>query len=68
MFRFLNHSSFIIGNILVDPWFKDNIFLKGWNLLKEFDYDINKLSYEYLFISHEHPDHFHIPTLNLAEL
>lgn len=63
MFRFLNHASCIMGNVLVDPWFKGDIFLNGWNLLKEFDYDINKLSYEYIFISHEHPDHFHIPTL-----
>ena len=63
MFRFLNHSSFIMDSILVDPWFKDSIFLNGWNLLKEFEYDINKMYYEYIFISHEHPDHFHIPTL-----
>ena len=63
MFRFLNHSSFIVGNILVDPWFKESVFLNSWNLLKEFDYDINKLKYEYIYLSHEHPDHFHIPTL-----
>ena len=60
MFRFLNHSSFIMDSILVDPWFKDSIFLNGWNLLKEFEYDINKMYYEYIYISHEHPDHFHI--------
>ena len=63
MFRFLNHSSFVMDSILVDPWFKDSIFLNGWNLLKEFEYDINKMYYEYIWISHEHPDHFHIPTL-----
>ena len=63
MFRFLNHSSFIMDSILVDPWFKGSIFLNGWNLLKEFEYDINKMYYEYIYISHEHPDHFHIPTL-----
>lgn len=63
MFRFLNHASFLVDDILVDPWFDDSIFLNGWNLLKKFDYDINKLSYQYIFISHEHPDHFHIPTL-----
>ena len=63
MFRFLNHASFLVDDILVDPWFDDSIFLNGWNLLKNFDYDINRLSYQYIFISHEHPDHFHIPTL-----
>ena len=28
-------------------------------------HDINELEYDYIWISHEHPDHFSIPTLNL---
>ena len=60
MFKFYNHSTFLIDNILVDPWFKGEIFLNGWNLLKELDYDINRILFDYIFISHEHPDHFHI--------
>ena len=63
MFKFYNHSTFLIDDILVDPWFKGEIFLNGWNLLKELDYDINRIRFDYIFISHEHPDHFHIPTL-----
>lgn len=63
MFKFYNHSTFLIDDILVDPWFKGEIFLNGWNLLKEIDYDINRIRFDYIFISHEHPDHFHIPTL-----
>ena len=54
MFKFYNHSTFLIDNILVDPWFKGEIFLNGWNLLKELDYDINRILFDYIFISHEH--------------
>ena len=63
MIKFLNHASFIVDNILVDPWFEGSVFLNGWNLLKKIKYNINKLKYDYIFISHEHPDHFDIKTL-----
>ena len=65
--KFLNHSSVILGSkevkILCDPWFNGNAF-NGWSLLHDQSHDINSLSYDYIWISHEHPDHFSIPTLS----
>ena len=63
MFKFYNHASFLLDDILVDPWFSDSVFLSSWDLLSELKYNINAINFNYLFISHEHPDHFHIPTL-----
>lgn len=65
--NFLNHSSVILSSkevrILCDPWFKGSAF-NGWSLLHDQSHDINSLSYDYIWISHEHPDHFSIPTLS----
>ena len=66
--KFLNHSSLIIGTeetlILCDPWFKGSAFNNGWRLLYEDSHDINQIIFDYIWISHEHPDHFSIPTLS----
>ena len=66
--KFLNHSSVIIEHkkikILCDPWFKGKAFNDSWKLLYENSHDINKLDFDYIWISHEHPDHFSIATLN----
>jgi len=65
---FLNHSSLIVESeetkILCDPWFKGSAFNNGWRLLFEDSHNINQVKYDYIWISHEHPDHFSIPTLN----
>jgi UDP-MurNAc hydroxylase len=65
--KFLNHSSLIIETneikILCDPWFKGTAFQDGWSLLFENSHNINNLDFDYIWISHEHPDHFSIPTL-----
>lgn len=65
--QFLNHSCVLItdGNtrILCDPWFKGSAFHNGWSLLHENSHDINSLGFDYIWLSHEHPDHFSIPTL-----
>lgn len=65
--EFINHASILIesnaGNILCDPWYEGAIFNKGWNLIVESDPAIieNKLdNVKYIWISHEHPDHFSI--------
>lgn len=64
---FVNHASVKISNsetsILTDPWYQGNAFNKGWLLLYENnDSEIIKILSEidYIWISHEHPDHFSI--------
>ena len=65
--RFVNHASVLINQgkkgILCDPWYSSYAFHKGWNLLFENSAQdiievINKTSF--IWISHEHPDHFSI--------
>ncbi len=65
--QFLNHSSYIISSpktrILCDPWFKGTAFSDGWSLLYDNSHNINNLEFDYIWLSHEHPDHFSVPTL-----
>jgi hypothetical protein len=68
--EFVNHASFVLDDgqgvrLLADPWLDGLVFNRGWKLLSpsrftEADFD----SITHLWISHEHPDHFHPPTLN----
>ena len=68
--RFVNHSSFIIEHngvsIISDPWLEGKVFNNGWDLISK-----TKLLYEdfkdinYIWFSHEHPDHFYPPNLKL---
>jgi len=66
--EFLNHSCLIVksGNtkILCDPWFTGPAFNNSWRLLYEDSHNINQIECDYVWISHEHPDHFSIPTLS----
>ena len=66
--RFLNHSciELVAPNTIIscDPWFRGTAFTDGWSLLNDKSHNINKLSFDYIWISHEHPDHFSIPTLS----
>ena len=64
---FVNHASVLLEyqgvGILSDPWFEGDAFHKGWNLLHENDaLDILSLLKKttYIWISHEHPDHFSV--------
>lgn len=65
--RFLNHSCVLVETettrILCDPWFHGTAFDDGWRLLYEESHDINDIACDWIWISHEHPDHFSIPTL-----
>jgi UDP-MurNAc hydroxylase len=64
---FLNHSSVLVSDgstrILCDPWFEGSAFQNGWRLLHENSHRINELEFDHAWISHEHPDHFSVPTL-----
>lgn len=64
----ISHASVLIETgdaaVLTDPWFTGTAFNDSWELLvpaatEVIDYD----RITHMWISHEHPDHFHIPTL-----
>lgn len=65
--QFLNHSSLLVTDaetrVLCDPWYKGAAFQDGWSLLCDESHDINNLDFDYIWISHEHPDHFSIETI-----
>lgn len=66
--EFVNHSSFIIHykekRIICDPWIEGSVFNNGWSLISK-----SKFTYEdfarinYIWFSHEHPDHFYPPNI-----
>ena len=65
--QLINHSSVLINNddlkILTDPWYSGSAFNDGWSLLYENKpEDIKKIldNLNYIFLSHEHPDHFSV--------
>mgnify|MGYP001217692355 CR=1 FL=1 len=74
--QFINHASVFFEyqsvGILSDPWYEGDAFHKGWNLLVENnENDVLKVleKTNYIWISHEHPDHFSIKFfLKYAEL
>ena len=71
---FINHASYVVESdnsiLIVDPWVEGGAFDNGWSLL---DKSItNKMLVEYLtktnkdkfiWLSHEHSDHFSVPFL-----
>ena len=66
--QFVNHASFVASTdharIISDPWLEGRAFNDGWALLceSEFSYeDFREITH--IWFSHEHPDHFHPPTL-----
>ena len=65
--KLINHSSVLIKHdeikLLTDPWYNGSAFNNGWSLLYENSFEeINEVltNLNYIFISHEHPDHFSI--------
>lgn len=74
MFTFINHASYTIQTaqsvLLVDPWVEGYAFDKGWALLDKSTSNERLLSFLssldkkiYLWISHEHSDHFSVSFL-----
>jgi UDP-MurNAc hydroxylase len=66
--KLISHASVVIKSqnchIWTDPWLFGTAFNNSWAQypapqINESDYE----SINYIWISHEHPDHFHIPTL-----
>ena len=64
----ISHSSVLIEEgpiaLLTDPWFMGEVFNESWSLLCPSELtpkDLQRVTH--IWISHEHPDHFHFPTL-----
>src|SRR5258708_2248069 len=64
--RFVEHASILIEcqnrTILCDPWFVSKVFNDGWALVSPASPPPSS-TVDYIWISHEHPDHFNFPTL-----
>jgi UDP-MurNAc hydroxylase len=67
--EFVNHAAFVVDGgqgvrLLSDPWLDGLVFNRGWKLLSPSRFsEADFGSITHLWISHEHPDHFHPPTL-----
>jgi len=65
--QLISHASVVVRtdvSIWTDPWLFGKAFNDSWSLLPPPAMDESLYeSTDYIFISHEHPDHFHIPTL-----
>ena len=61
--EFVTHASFILNfnsvKIMNDPWLFGNAFNDGWRLICDYRFDMKRFTeIDYIWISHEHPDHF----------
>jgi UDP-MurNAc hydroxylase len=66
--HFVGHACVVVEcsgtSILMDPWLSGKIFNNSWTLRPQPVLDAALLDrVDYLWISHEHPDHCHFPTL-----
>jgi UDP-MurNAc hydroxylase len=63
---FISHASFTVESngitLLCDPWLFGKAFNEGWALLSPAA-AVPWERIEYIWISHQHPDHLHFPTL-----
>ncbi len=64
--RFVSHASFSVESggitLLTDPWLFGKAFNQGWALLSPAA-TVPWEKIDYVWISHQHPDHLHFPTL-----
>ncbi len=71
--RWINHATVIIEcnglKLMTDPWLFGPAFLTGWWLASTSPVDSIQLLKEvdYVYISHNHPDHLHAETLSLLD-
>jgi hypothetical protein len=66
--QLVSHASVIVDSgdtrIWTDPWLISKVFNDSWTMTPEPAWDTRALdTIDYVWISHEHPDHFNIPTL-----
>ena len=71
---FINHASYVIETdnslLIVDPWVEGGAFDNGWSLLDKsitnkvlLEYLTNTKKAKFIWLSHEHSDHFSVPLL-----
>jgi len=64
--RFVSHASFSVESngttLLCDPWLFGKAFNHGWALVSP-PAPVPWETIDYVWISHQHPDHLHFPTL-----
>jgi UDP-MurNAc hydroxylase len=69
--QFIGHASFSIAThgrkIVCDPWLSGKVFNDSWAQICT-PAPVDWSTVDYLWISHEHPDHFHFPTLKSIPL
>ena len=69
--EFINHACYIVDTgkvrILCDPWLHGEAFDRGWKHFMKTPVHINELDYDYIWISHEHPDHFSVRDIKEIE-
>ena len=67
----LAHASFFLTagetRLLFDPWLVGNTYWGAWQHYPRHHVNIENLSPTHVAITHPHPDHFHLPTLNRLE-
>ena len=77
-FTFVNHAGFMVQNdsavLLADPWVEGSAFNNGWSLLDRSTGNaalvaaLNETALPvFIWISHEHPDHFSIGLIKLLK-
>lgn len=71
--RYLNHATVEVNynglSLITDPWLFGPAFMTGWWLDKPSTEDSLAIlqNADYIYISHNHPDHLHPETLNLLD-
>ncbi len=68
--QLISHACVIVETvdckILMDPWVFSQVFNDSWTLFPEPKFEESMLAdVDFMWISHEHPDHFNIPTLRM---
>lgn len=60
--QLINHACVLISagpvRLLCDPWLTQSAFNHGWDLLVPSPLSLADINFNYLWYSHEHPDHF----------
>ncbi len=65
--QLLSHASFLLSagesRILFDPWLEGPAYWGSWHHFPKNFVAVGELDVTHVVITHPHPDHFHLPTL-----